>query len=249
MKQPVATFGLSAVALLTVTHASPQGSQAPVGAPVNVGSVVNSRAFEGGPCISADGLFLYFTSDRAGGEGGGDLWVTRRATRTDRFGTPENIGPVVNGPANDYAPSVAAAGLSLYFDSDRPGGLGGMDLWVARRASAAEEFGAAEHLGPTINSAHNDWGPSITADGRSLYFNSNRPGGQGSEEVWVATRPSASARFGTPQNLGPTVNTSAHDAKPNLSADRATLYFMSDRHGGIGGIDLWQMSALGVPPN
>jgi TolB protein len=270
-------------------------------APVNLGPLVNSPAFDGGPSLSTDGLALFFTSERPGGSGGGDLWVTKRAKLTDSFGTPQNLGTAVNSPANEFAPSISPDGLSIYFDSDRPGGLGPdiwvavrattsepfgtpqnlgppvnssasdglpsisadglslyfcsrrpgglgqMDLWVARRTSTSVRFAEAENLGPAVNSPSDDWGPSISADGLNLFFMSGRPGGQGGQDIWVVTRASASDHFGTPRNLGPMVNSPALDARPNISADCSTLFFMSDRMGGSGQIDLWQASKRAQP--
>jgi Tol biopolymer transport system component len=264
------------------------------GPPENLGSVVNSPAFDGGPSISADGLTLYFTSERPGGLGGGDLWVTRRASTSEAFGPPENLGAGVNSSANEYAPSLSSDGLTLYFDSDRPGGPGkgdvwvatrsgageafgsprsldapvnseaadglpsisgdglalyfctrrsgghgGMDLWVARRSSSSEPFRQAESLGDVVNGPSDDWGPGISSDELDLFFMSDREGGRGSQDLWVASRGSRSAPFGPPRNLGPIVNGPALDARPDVSADGAMLFFMSNRDGGSGQIDLW----------
>ena len=117
-----------------------------------------------------------------------------------------------------------------------------MDLWVARRQTTSESFAAAEHLGPTVNSPDLDWEPSLSADGMSLFFTSDRPGGHGGQDIWVATRASISAPFDRPRNLGPVLNSTAHDVGPNRSADGSTLFFMSDRPGGLGHFDLWQAS-------
>lgn len=297
MKRFVAFLSAAAMAGLAATHSLQYEARFDFGPPANLGASVNSSAFDGGPSISLDGLSLYFTSERPGGSGGGDLWATKRAKLIDPFGAPQNLGTAVNSPANEYAPSISADGLSIYFDSDRPGGLGSsdvwvstqpttrelfgtprnlgagvnssasdglpnisadglslyfcsrragglgeMDLWVARRKMTADPFAEAESLGPIVNSPHHDWGPSVSADGRYLFFMSDRPGGQGREDIWVAERASASAPFGRPRNLVPLVNSPALDARPNISADGSTLFFMSDRPGGSGQIDLWQAS-------
>jgi Tol biopolymer transport system component len=297
MKRFLAFLSATAMAGLAAAHSSQRGPQFDFGPPANLGSIVNSPAFDGGPSISTDGLSLYFTSERPGGLGGGDLWVAKRGKAPDPFGPPQNLGAGINSPANEFAPSISADGLSLYFDSDRPGGLGlsdvwvatraatsepfgtprnlgvgvnssasdglpsisadglslhfcsrraggsgGMDLWVARRNTTSEPFVEAESLGPVVNSPNYDGEPSISADGLHLFFSSDRPGGHGNRDMWVAARAGPSTPFGRPRNLGPVVNSPAHDVRPSISADDSTLFFMSDRPGGSGHIDLWQAS-------
>jgi WD40-like Beta Propeller Repeat len=89
------------------------------GPPTNLGPTVNSPAFDGGPSISSDGLSLFFTSERPGGAGGGDIWITKRVKMTDPLSAPQNLGRNVNSPSNEFAPSISADGLSIFFDSDR----------------------------------------------------------------------------------------------------------------------------------
>jgi hypothetical protein len=96
---------------------------------VNLGPTVNSPAWEGGPTISADGLALCFWSDRPGGYGLNDLWLTTRKAIHEGWGTPVNLGPMVNTPAYEDPGSISADGRLLFFDSDRSGGVGGDDLW------------------------------------------------------------------------------------------------------------------------
>ncbi len=141
------------------------------------------------------------------------------------FGNPTNLGPSVNSPADDYDPSISADELELYLNSYRPGGLGQADLWVATRKTNADPWGEPVNLGPTVNSPAGDKAPCISADGLSLYFSSDRPGGQGGEDLWVTTRKSKSAPWGEPVNLGPAVNSPANEHGPSVSADDLTLYF------------------------
>jgi len=113
-------------------------------------------------------------------------------------------------------------------------------------ANADFTFGEPTNLGPTVNSSSRDSGPSISADGLSLFFHSTRPGGFGERDLCVATRRTVSESFGNPVNLGPIINSSAKDAQPNLSSDGLSLFFHSDRSGGIGDTDLWQVSITPV---
>jgi hypothetical protein len=218
------------------------------GEPTNLGPTVNTAYGDVNPCISADGLSLYFCdvpfNPAPGGYGGGDMWVTTRDTTGDEWGTRTNLGPTVNTSSGDGALCISADGLSLYFSSKRPGGYGRYDLWMSTRTTTKGDWSAPVNLGPTVNSSADEGFRSISADGLELYFADEevaRPGGYGSRDVWVTTRPTVSDPWGPPMNLGPTVNSSASDGYggQSISADGLSLYFTSDRPGGLGGFDIW----------
>ncbi len=208
------------------------------GEPTNLGPIVNSSSSEWPPCISADGLSLYFCSNRPGGYGDRDLWVTSRSTKDNEWGTPENLGPTVNSSAKEAFPSISADGLSLFFESTRSGGYSGHDIWVTTRATKDDDWGEPVNLGPEVNGSSNDATPGISADGLSLFFESDR-GGYGSFDLWVSKRATKDDPWGTPENLGPTVNSSAWDGGPIISADGLALFFWSKRSGGYGSNDIW----------
>jgi len=209
------------------------------GTPTNLGSPVNTSATDAGPSISADGLSLYFHSNRSGGSGVADLWVTKRPTVSDPWDTPVNLGPMVNSEAEDRSPSISADSLSLFFYSDRPGGAGGSDVWVTTRTMKDNPWSSPVNLGPTVNSSGNDFTPDISADGLTLYFISNRSGGYGDGDFWVTTRTTKNTEWGTPVHLGSTVNSSYAERQPTISADGLSLFFGSTRPGGLGGRDIW----------
>jgi Tol biopolymer transport system component len=160
-----------------------------------MGAAINTPFLDGGPDISADGLALAFNSDRPGGIGQRDLYVATRATISDPFGSVVNLGPTINTPYDDFAVSLSADGLSLFFSSDRPGGFGGHDLWVSRRASLAASWGAPVNLGSNVNSAFIDYNPEISWDGSRIVFASTRTtGGDGAiYEAEVIPEPSTLA--------------------------------------------------------
>lgn len=159
------------------------------GAPVNLGPTVNTWADEISPCISADGLQLYFSGyirpeyTRPGGYGIADLWVTTRPTKDDPWEEPVNLGPTVNTSANDGAPSISADGRTLFFLSDRLGGYGHYDLWMTRRATTDQPWEEPVNLGPQVNTSARESAPDISADGSTLYFNSDQPGGSGMFDI------------------------------------------------------------------
>ena len=215
------------------------------GEPVKLGPTVNSSVWDSELSISADELELYFASDRPGGFGGMDLWVTTRATISDPWEEAVNLGPTINTSVDDTDVCISADGLSLYIESYRGGGHGRNDLWVAKRSTTSDPWPEPVNLGPTVNGPASDGAPGISADGLALFFSDHptpRPGGYGGTDIWIMRRATTSDPWGEPVNLGPTVNGSANDQGPNISADGSTLYFFSRRSGGYGDFDLWQVS-------
>ena len=217
------------------------------GNPQNLGPVINSPSADAGTCFSADSLELYFASNRPGGFGSYDLWVSTRQSMNDPWGPPINLGPAVNSPYTEICPSISSDGLTLYFSDDwdvsaRPGGYGGFDLWVTNRATLSDLWGPPVNLGPTVNSSNADLYPSISSDGLLLFFDCGPASLSGPDDILVTRRATVSDPWGTPVNLGPTVNSSFFDGAPSISADGSTLYFMSGRPGGYGSWDLWQVS-------
>jgi Tol biopolymer transport system component len=209
------------------------------GEPTNLGPTVNSSAYESGSNLSADGLELYFRSERPGGYGSDDLWVARRPTKNDAWEDPVNLGPVVNNSYSEGQPNISVDGLTLYFNSDQPGGYGGQDLWLTRRPTTNDPWGEPVNLGPTVNSSVGDSAPSISADGLLLFLHSERTGGYGGRDLWVTTRATTEDEWGTLVNLGPAVNSSTTDSQPSISVDGLCLFFHSKRPGGYGKNDLW----------
>jgi len=168
------------------------------------------------------------------------LISSREYTRADFiFGTRTNLGRPVNSSYSDGVPSITSDGLSLFFNSARPGGYGSYDLWVTTRATTEGDWGAPTNLGATVNSSGSDGGPSISADGLSLFFGSIRSGGSGSSDLWVTTRATTEDQWETPVNLGPSINSSYGDGVPSISAYGLSLFFMSNRPGGSGGDNIW----------
>jgi hypothetical protein len=210
------------------------------GEPVNLGPTIKTASWEETPFISADGLLLYFDSGRLGGHGGFDLWMSTRLTVEDDWQTPVNLGLAVNSSADDYSPCVSADGLELYFYSNRPGSYGPWDLWVASRQTKEDEWSTAVNVGPVVNGSTRECDPIISSDGLVLYFTSyNRPSGYGSWDIWLSSRQTKDDDWGTPVNLGSTVNSPARDGSSSISTDGLMLFIHSTRSGGFGYYDIW----------
>jgi len=210
------------------------------GAPENLGSPVNSSSYEVCAYISADGLSLYFGSGRPGGYGGADLWVTKRLTKDDDWGQPENLGSIVNSTAMENGSWISADGLELFFDSNRDGGFGSVDIWITKRANKDDPWGEPANLGSPVNSSASEVYPFVSPNGLLLFFSDvingpMRSGGFGDVDMWMATRASVNDSWGIPVNMGPMVNTSSIDSSPRISPDGSMLYFSSERPGGLGG--------------
>ena len=142
--------------------------------------------------------------------------------------------PSFNGDALDGCPFVSRDGKRLYMASNRLGGLGGIDIWVASRDSVDDPWGAPENVGAPVNSASNDFCPTIGRDGHLFYFVSNRPGGCGGDDIYTTRlRPHG---WDPVSNLGCDVNSAANEASPMPLPERASgpvLYFSSTRPGGF----------------
>lgn len=153
----------------------------------------------------------------------------------------------VNTAFLDGCPILSRDGLQLYVASNRPGGLGGIDIWVAERPTIDSGFGTPVNMGAPINSEYDDFCPSPVRYGKRFLFVSNRPGGCGGSDIYL-TRYHQMKGWAEPVNLGCEVNSSADEAGPVLSSaepGRPTLYFSSTRTGGLGGSDLYVSKMTG----
>jgi len=153
-------------------------------APVNLGANVNSPSWDWSSSLSPDELELYFTSNRPGGYGDMDMYVTRRTTKDAPWGPAVNLSPTLNSPAWDESPTIAADGLTLFFCSMRAGGYGSVDVYMARRATTKDPWGSPVNLGPVVNTPYEETNTVLSPDGTILYFTSTRPGGYGGSDVW-----------------------------------------------------------------
>jgi len=224
-----------------VSHRAGVGSA--WGPPESLGSAVNTSCSEQTPTISLDGHWLYFARD-CGGFGGQDIFVSRRHDQRDDSGwePPVNLGGGadatfgVNTPANESGPSLfeddETGTLALYFSSDQRR-RNSEDIFT----STLQEDGT---FGPAVlveelSSADRDARPSLTKDGLTMYFDSNRPGSLVGDappvqvDLWVSTRASTWDPWSEPRSLGPAFNSTGVDARPVLSFDGTELFFHSTR--------------------
>lgn len=168
--------------------------------------------------LSPDGrTALWFSRNRPGGAGGYDIWISHRDGKRWAAAVPVPF----NSPVRDFDPAFSADGRYIYFCSDRPGGVGGDDIY--RVAVTAQGFGAPEHLGSAVNSGGNEFAPMLSPDGIRLLFSSDRAGGAGRHDLYVAHR--NAEKFEPAQRLPGAINTPADEFDATFLADGATIVF------------------------
>ena len=207
--------------------------------PINLGPNVNSTSLERGPAISKDELSLYFASDRLGGFGGEDIYVSQRETRDSEWGPAMNLGPIINTGFNEQVPAFSRDGHLMFFASNRPLGFGGVDIWVSRREQTHDDFAwqEPENLGAGVNFAGLQEGPSYFENEEAgvpqLYFSSGlNPDGPG---IYVSEQ-AADGSFGPAVR----VIVSGGNVRPSIRHDGLEIFFNSNRPGSIANSqDLW----------
>jgi len=135
------------------------------------------------PALSNDERTLYFSSDRPGGFGGGDLWKV--SVSGESYGTPENLGEGINTEGRETFPFVTANN-ELYFSSDGRVGLGGLDVYAAQ-INEADKFGDVQNVGAPVNSEFDDFAYYLNNETKQGFFSSNRDGGKGNDDIYSFT--------------------------------------------------------------
>jgi len=205
--------------------------------PVNMGPEINTADDEYLPVATADESTLIFTRKIGNNE---DFYKSvklngkwQKATYlSDQINTPEY---------NEGAQSISQDGKYLFFTGcNRPDGLGRCDIYISQKKG--DDWSKPFDLSPPINTPGWESQPSISADGRTLYFVSNRKGGYGGYDIWKSNL--TEKGWGEPENLGPNINTSFDEQSAFIHPDDSTLYFSSNGWPGLGGKDLF-VSRLG----
>jgi len=198
--------------------------------PVHLESPINTPGFEGKPALSADGLELYFVSDRPGalgGPGDQDIYVTRRASINDNWGPPERVPPPISSAFFDITPTISLDGLALYFGSNRPGPFSPPwpDLWVSHRASVKHPWGEVVNLGSGINTPLFEGSIDISPDQRTAFFAGVTP--DFVFDIFVSRRSSTDEPFGPRVKLPPPIDSEGHDYGPALTPNGHVMFFSS----------------------
>lgn len=209
------------------------------GSAQSLGPIVNSSVFDGSPTVSADETELLFTSARhpSALRGQQDIFVSRRSDKNAPWGRPMNAGAMINDPlGDDFSVRLSNDGKALYYASNRSGGFGNGDMYVAMRASLQAPWGRAENLGPRLNTDAFEAFPTPSADGLTLFFNRSTTFDSQDSDIWVSTRAHAGDEWNAPQRVPGAINSERAEFSPALSPDGNKLYFASERGGSV---ELW----------
>lgn len=196
--------------------------------------VINSASNDNDPTISSDGLTLVFHSGRSGNN---DVWWSKRDTVASAFGPPEAV-PGVATANYDGQGFYSVIADELWFVSNRDGTY---DIFRSKRSGGA--FANATPV-TELNTAQDDFLPWLSADGKTIYWSSTREGGQGGQDLYLATRADTNSAFGSPQPLSE-LNTAVTEQAGSLSLDNCRIYF--SRVGGAGGQQIF-VASRPLPP-
>jgi len=197
----------------------------------NAGAPLNTAGNEGAQSISSDGRTMFFTAcDRNDGQGRCDIYFSTNDGK--RWSPGNNLGQPVNTTYWESQPSISPNGRMLFFVSNRPGGMGGMDIWYSLRGSDGR-WGRPVNPGKIINTSGDEFSPFIYFNGRTLYFSSNGRESFGGHDIYVTTM-NRDSTWTTPENLGPPVNTPADETGLVIESSGRRAYFSSIRNREMG---------------
>ena len=219
--------------------ASSANSRCEYAAAQSLGAIVNSSVFDGSPTVSVDETELLFTSARhpSAPRGQQDIFVSSRPDRNAPWSRPVNAGTMINDAlGDDFSLRLSNDGKALYYASNRSGGFGKGDLYVARRATPQAPWGRAENLGPRLNTEAFEAFPTPSADGLTLFFNRSDAFDSQDSDIWVSARAHAEDEWNAPERLSGAINSERAEFSPSLSPDGNRLYFASERGGSV---ELW----------
>ncbi|MFO7790932.1 MAG: OmpA family protein [Bacteroidales bacterium] len=213
--------------------------------PVNLGSNVNTPYDDYWPSLTADEQTLVTTvlipskSRNYGDSYQEDLYVTKK-NQDGEWMPIKNMGKTINSMNNEGAQCISVDGNMCFLTAcNRRNGYGSCDLYVSYKEG--DKWGAPHNIGTPVNSGNWESNPSLSADGKWLYYSSSDKSGHGKNDIWRVEikEMKPDLKFGKPRNLGPVVNSEGADGSPFIHPDGKTLYFASDGHTGLGSFDLF----------
>ncbi|MCV9389032.1 OmpA family protein [Reichenbachiella ulvae] len=219
----------------------------------------NSFQLQYFPALSVDKQELYFTR-RVGMNNydDEDIYYCVYDSTEQAWSVPKSISDNINSEFNEGAASLSADGRTLVFTScDGRRGFGSCDIYISEKKG--DEWSRPKNIGEAINSPGWEAQPSLSADGRTILFVSNRRGGHGGKDIWISTK-NKKGEWQPALNMGKRINSNGDEISPFIHANGETIYFSSNGHEGLGGLDiymseieedsLWQFPInLGYPLN
>ena len=207
------------------------------GEPVSISQNINTPGHEASIGLSVDGqeLFIYEDESNMVNEKDGNIYYSKMDG--DIWRKPVKLGPTINTKFNENHASISADGTELYFTSDRPGGFGGMDIYLSKKLPTGN-WGEAQNLGPIINTAEDEIGPFIHPDGVTIFFSSKAHNCMGGFDIFFSSK-NEEGTWDEPTNIGYPINTPSDDVFYMPTPDGRRAYYASQKVGGIGRNDIY----------
>jgi len=204
----------------------------------SMGDTINFLNAQFFPVLTADEETLIFSGMTAEREE--NIYTTHRIK--GGWDVPEQISKSINTPDNEGTCTISADGRTLVLTAcNRPDSFGGCDLYISHKEG--KDWSAPQNLGDVINTRERETQPSLSADGHTLYFSSDRRGGVGKDDIWVTTL-NAQNKWTDPKNMGPVINTPDEEIAPFIHANGHTLFYSSNGLPGMGGFDIFMTKRL-----
>ncbi len=192
-----------------------------------ISSLINSEYNEGALCISSNGQYIFFSSNKPDENyGSHDIYFS--FLQGNKWSKPYNAGPKINSKYWDSHPSLSSDGRTLYWLSTRPGGLGAEDIWFSTLDSI-DHWSEAKNIGPKINTPYKEFTPFIYTDGNTLFFSSEGHPGMGGLDIFYTLK-DENGNWSTPINLGYPINTPAVESGFDLSSNGKTAFYATEEN-------------------
>lgn len=202
----------------------------------NIKEPVNDKYHNSNLALSADGNTLYLYRD----DNGGDIFYSTKE-KDGSWSFPQPLSEFINSSFAEKSVSVSKDGNLLFFSSNRPGGLGGLDIYMSKKDKAGK-WSRSENLGPIINTEYDDESPFIHYDGKTLYFSSRGRKGMGGYDIYRSEYDSTAKQWTEPVNLGYPINTPDEDVFFVATKDGKRGYYASVRDDGQGYTDIYMVN-------
>jgi outer membrane protein OmpA-like peptidoglycan-associated protein/tetratricopeptide (TPR) repeat protein len=203
---------------------------------VNLGTSINTMYHDSNLALSADGNQLYIYKDN----NGGDIYVANRQANNS-WSKPQPLSDNINSIYAELSVSISPDNNTIFFSSDRPQGLGGVDIYMSTKDNRGR-WGKPVNLGPNINTEFDEEGPFIDYDGKTLYFSSKGRNGMGQYDIFKSVYDSTTMTWGEPENLGYPINTPDDDVFFVTTKDGKRGYYASVREDGMGYLDIYMVT-------
>ena len=199
---------------------------------------INTNAHDAVTGISADGkiIFIYKNDLKDPQSRGGDIYFSKIVN--GKWRTPENMAKPINTTYWEGGACISPDAKTIFFTSERPGGSGNSDIWMAKRLTKTT-WDKPVNLGTDVNSPFDEAGLFLAPDGKTLFFCSNGKGSMGDYDIFKSVL--ENGKWSKPINLGYPINTDKRDGPFVVSANAQTGYFASNRDGGLGESDIYQV--------